>query len=195
MLTDQYWFYVFCQREGSSEAGPIRARGCKEGATTPPPTHLGQKALPAITSPRNWCVWSTSITIIKKKGPRGDCHGIVVYVSFVLATMAQAQEPGGHGATECSFRKQTLPIQPGGLSSSIMHQLIPRASRSPGESWVRHGDRWLKATDSLLVISYGQSQHSAQEPGWSPACMGLLTLLLLVQVTHNALLFWQDAEE
>lgn len=51
MLTDQYWFYVFCQRDSSSEAGPIRARGCKEGETTPPHT-LGPKGLTSNNKPK-----------------------------------------------------------------------------------------------------------------------------------------------
>lgn len=160
----------FVKEDSSSEAGPTRVKGCQEGEAAP--THFGQRASAAITSPRNWCLKHNHNNHKEKRAERRlswDC----MYVSFVLSTMAQAREPGGHGAAECSFRKQTLPIQPGCLSSRIMHQPILRVSRSPGESWVRHGDRRLKAKGSLLVTSCVQSQHSGQEPGWSPACMGL----------------------
>lgn len=37
MLTDQYRFYVFCQRD-SSEAGPVRVKGCRGGKRWPPGT-------------------------------------------------------------------------------------------------------------------------------------------------------------
>lgn len=185
MLTDQYWFYVFCQREGSSEAGPIRARGCKEGETTPPP--LGPKGLTSNNKPKELVCLKHKRNNHKKKGLRGDCRWIVVYVSFVLATMAQAQEPGGHEATECSFRKQPLPIQPGGLSSNIMHQLIPRARGVMGETWrqVTKSNR-LPAGHLLRPVSAQcpgagmvTSLHGASDPApfgaGYPQCPALLT--------------------
>lgn len=98
-----------------------------------------------------------------------------MYVSFVLSTMAQALEPGGHRAEKCSFRKQTLPIQPRCPSSGDNAPAHSQSEQKPRGSRVRHGDRRLKATGSLPppVTSSIQPQHSAQDAGWSPACMGL----------------------
>lgn len=98
-----------------------------------------------------------------------------MYVSFVLFTMAQALEPGGHGAEKLLLQKTDtahsaqVPFFRDNAPAHSQSEQKPRGSR------VRHGDRRLKATGSLPppVTSSIQPQHSAQDAGWSPACMGL----------------------
>lgn len=158
------------------------AQGGKAGPHT-----LWPKALPAITSPRSWSVWKVIITIIKKKGLRGDCHGIVVCVSFVPPQWHGARSQAVEGQQSRSFRKQTLSIQPGCLSSRIMLQ--PTGAQSKQKSRGVMGEAGGQTTKQWLPAAYLLWPGPAQRTGATPASNlhGALALTLLVvwKVTHT----------
>lgn len=95
MLTDQYRFYVFCQRD-SSEAGPVRVRGCRGGKRWPPGTLA--KGLTSNNEPEKLeCLKGNNNNNKEESAEGGDCRGIVACVSFVLPQWPRARSQAGVG--------------------------------------------------------------------------------------------------
>lgn len=71
-----------------------------------------------------------------------------------------------------------------------------QSEKKPRGSWVRHGDKRLKATGSSSPADLLSSPSTVPRTQVVTSLHGasVLTLLLVVQVTHNAPLFWQDAK-
>lgn len=177
MLTDQYWFYVFCQRD-SSEAGPVRARG---GGGRSGPHILWPKASLQITSPRSWSVWKVIITIIKKKALRGVCRGIVVCVRFVLPQWPRARSQAVTGAAERLLQKADT------VHSALMaffQDKAPKgssgASGGPGEPWVRRGRGcWKEWLPAGISAAWPSTEHRHKKASSLHGAWALTSLLML----------------
>lgn len=126
MLTDQYRFYVFCQRD-ISEAGPARA-GVPRWAPWPP--HAPARGLTGDNKPKKPKCLKGNNNNNGEERAEGRSRGLVC-VSALSFTMARDQEPGGHGAAEPHLQNAGL-IPPGGLSSRINARGAPGAGQAPG---------------------------------------------------------------
>ena len=92
MLTDPYWFYVFCQRDSSSEAGPGRAKGVLGRERWLPGTLA--KGLSRDNKPKKLeCLKGNNNNNKEERAERRlswDC----CVCQLCPSTMAQGQEPG-----------------------------------------------------------------------------------------------------
>lgn len=168
MLTDPYWFYVFCQRD-SSEAGPGRAKGVQGRDRWLPGTLA--KGLSRDNEPKKLQCLKGNHNNNREERAERRLSGIVVCVSFVLPQWPRARSQAGVGAAEGLLLKADAALSARCLSSRIMlwwaplEQLEPRgALGEAGQPSERNG--------SLPPSSPARSSTGPGSKGGSQACRG-----------------------
>lgn len=177
MLTDQYRFYVFCQRD-SNEAGPVGPRGHRRRESWPP--HALAKGLARDNEPKEReGLKGNNNNQKEERAERGLLRDGCV--SFVLPQWCRGKGQPVAGGQLWS-RNQTLLLQ---LGVAFFQDNTPRGS--PGESWVRPATQ--ARTSTAPCWPPFTAEPSIGHDGlawWLHVALALTLLLVLWGVSHNA---------